>query len=70
MATGKSASSSLSAIKPWQIVVLAIALLVLGWRLLAYIGDVRKNNDVKLNPAENVNPYPKGSKEHQKFEEK
>jgi hypothetical protein len=59
-----------SNIKPWQIIVLIVAALVVLWRVGAYTMEVRKTRDVKEVKGEFKNPAKPGSKTYQMFEEK
>jgi len=65
-----SARKSGSQIQPWHILVILIAVAVLGWRLVGYIGEARRNADVKYSKGEVKNPAPPGTGMYRAFEEK
>lgn len=65
-----SARSNGLQIQPWHIVVFVIAFAVLGWTLVGYIGEARRNADIKYSAGEHKNPARPGTGMHRMFEEK
>jgi len=65
-----SKGRSESSVKPWHIVVLVLAGLLILWRVGAYTMDVRKAHDAKVVVGNEKNPGRPGSKTYQMFEEK
>jgi hypothetical protein len=38
-------------IKPWHLAVLALAVIVVLWKAVGYVGEQRRQNDGKYNPG-------------------
>lgn len=65
-----SKSRGESSVRPWHIVVLVLAGLLILWRVGAYTMDVRKAHDAKMVAGKEKNPGRPGTKTYQMFEEK
>jgi hypothetical protein len=40
-----------AAIKPWQIIVIVVALVLVLWRVGAYVGEQRRMSDYRYDPG-------------------
>lgn len=47
----KGRNTSESTVKPWHIIVIAIALILVLWRVSAYVGEQRRLSDVHYDPG-------------------
>lgn len=69
MADTKSTTNS-PKLLPWQMAVMALAVVLILWQIIGYLGEQRALSNVKNNPGDYASKLPAGSVRQQREMEK